>query len=217
MGGRGANQGPMLAVLAAVAGVLVLAFALGSANPLSPRGVGTDALGPDSGESAERYVARAAESLRGDDGNTGADAAPRWALVSFVDAMTTADAADAAGGVRISQAQFWSPAAGPQSPIVTVSTGASEDPAALLAAARQAAAGQLREDTSAAVLEGKRAIAVQELSGDCACVVSVLVRGTLDELRTIAAAPGVRAVEALPADARFGRFAVRTLLPGQWS
>lgn len=211
MGGRSTNQGPMLAVLAAVAAVLVLAFALGAANPLPPRGVGTDALGPDSGESAEQYAARAAESL------TGADADPRWALVSFVDATTTADAAAVVGGVRISQAQFWSPAAGPQSPIVTVSTGASEDPAALLAAARQAAAGQLREDSSAAVLEGKRAIAVQELSGDCACVVSVLVRGTLDELRAIAAAPGVRAVEALPADARFGRFAVRTLLPGQWS
>lgn len=201
------SQRSWLGVLVAVAALLGLTFALGAANPVSPPRIGTDALGPEGGESAEQYVARAAESLRG------ADADPRWALVSFTSASTTADAAAALGQVRISQAQFWSPAAGPQSPLVTVATGASEDPAALLTAAREAAAGQLDQDTSAAVLEGKRSIAVAELSGDCACLVAVLVRGSIDELDAIAAAPGVRAVEALPADARFGSFAVRPLLP----
>ncbi|WP_024793118.1 hypothetical protein [Tomitella biformata] len=194
--------------LAGLAAVLGLAFALGAANPVAPQQVGTDALGPDPGEPAAQYLARAAESLAVD------GAASRWALVSFDDGSTAAAAAAAVGQARVSQVQFWSLAAGAQSPLITVSTGASDDPAGLLSGAQALAAAQLEADMSAAVLEGVRATAAADLRAGCACVVGVLVRGASGELREIAERPGVRAVEALPADAVFGRFGLRALLPG---
>lgn len=46
-------------------------------------------------------------------------------------------------------------------------------------------------------------------------VIALLVRGRPAQLRAVAEQPGVRAVEALPEDAVWGRFAVRPLLPQQ--
>lgn len=46
-------------------------------------------------------------------------------------------------------------------------------------------------------------------------VIGLLVRATPAQLREVAGRPGVRAVEALPADAVWGRFAVRPLQPQQ--
>lgn len=196
----------------ALAVCLILAFALGAANPLSAPHIKTDALGPDAGETTPAYLQRATTSLQAD--GAGAGDEQRWALVSFVTPATAAAAADAAGDVRISEALFYSPAAGAQSPVVTVATPAAADPAALLARAKTDAASQLDSDRSAAVGEDARAIAVADLRGECACVVGLVVRATPEQLRAIAQQPDVQAVEALPADAVFGRFAVRAFLPG---
>ena len=212
--------------LAALAAFLGLALVLGMANPLPPPRISTDTLGPDGGEPTGQYLQRAAESLRDSDAGiasvdtggvgTGSESTePRWGLVSFVDPSTPAVAAAAVGGVRISEVLFWSPSAGAQSPLVTVSTAASEDPAALLRRAQEEAANQLAADASVAALEDVRATVVADLREGCPCVVGVLVRAPLDQLRAIADDPGVRAAEALPADAIFGRFAVRALLPPQ--
>ena len=203
------RERPWLGSLAALLTLLGLAAVLGVANPVRPPRISTDALGPEPGESGTQYQERAEVTLRG------GGEEPRWALVSFDNASTTAAVADSVGRVRISQVLLSSSAAGAQSPLVTVSTGASADPAALLALAQSSGAAQLEADRAAAVAEEDRAVAVADLRAGCACVVGVLVRGTLVELRGIAERPGVQAVEALPADAVFGRFAVRALFPAQ--
>ena len=47
----------------------------------------------------------------------------------------------------------------------------------------------------------------------CACVVTVVVRGTAAELTEVADRADVRAVQALPPDVVSGKFAVEPLLP----
>lgn len=62
---------------------------------------------------------------------------------------------------------------------------------------------------AAAALTGAR------LQAGEAAIIGLVVRGTPEELRAVASRPGVRAVEALPGDSVWGRFAVRPLQPQQ--
>jgi hypothetical protein len=57
-------------------------------------------------------------------------------------------------------------------------------------------------------------VVASRLASGCACVVGVVVRGPVPQLRTVADDDRVRAVQVLPADAG-ARFTVAPLLPEQ--
>lgn len=200
-----------LAVAATVALAAVVVF-LGVANPPQPGRVGTDALGPESGELVASYLERADASLTNADADAG-ESGPRWALASFEAPITTSGLLDVVGDLRVSQVLFRVPVERVQTPIVAVPVP-DNDVAVARAPAVAAArlqAGIVGHDRSSQVA----AYSADRLSAGCACVVGATVRGSLDQLRALAAVPGVRAVEALPGDAVAGAFSVNPLLPTQ--
>lgn len=201
---------PAVAATVALAAVVV---GLGVANPPQPGRVGTDALGPESGELVAEYLGRAAASLTDASAADSADAGPRWALVSFDAPVTTSQLLAVAPDVRVSQVLFRVPVDRVQTPIVAVPVPANDVAVrrAPSVAAARLQAGAVGNDRGSRIA----AYSASRLSADCACVVGATVRGSLDRLRALAAVPGVRAVEALPADAIAGAFSVNPLLPTQ--
>lgn len=194
--------------------LLVLAVLLaGLRAPVRPASVRTDALGPDSGELVADYLTRAAGSL--DDPADGQ--APRWALVSFTEPIDVGAVAELTGGagadMRVAQLLFRVPIDRVQTPLVTVAV--PQNPEALRRAPAVAAA-RLQipasgDDRAARVA----AVSAERLAAGCACVVGLVVRASPAQLHSLRSEPGARAVEALPADAVAGRFAVSPLLPEQ--
>lgn len=193
--------GVVVTIALVVGGLAVV----GHLNPQRQLRVGTDRLGPDSGEQVTDYLARAEASLLGN------DAEPRWGSVSFDRELTAEQVGAVTTGVRISQVLFRVPVDRVQTPILTVGIPGSER-SILNSTAR--AASQVQQS----VVAGDRAsqiaaLSQRRLSGGCACVVTVVVRGTSAELGEVAGRPGVRAVQALPPDAVSGKFAIEPLLP----
>lgn len=236
MTGRRAGSRAVAARVLTVAGVgvvIVLALvailtALRTELPRSP-GVMSDALGPDNGEQIDDYLARATASLAGDDD------APRWALVTAGWAWTAPEAADAVAGLpRVSGFYVQVPVPGVAMPVTGVTLA---EPTAgesgrgpvferglaqverRLEAVPSAGSG-VPAPTDAAPTEAERAAASNALtvsgirSGE-PVIIGLVARGTTAQLRAVAEQPGVRAVEALPADAVWERFAVRPLQPQQ--
>ncbi|RJO69339.1 hypothetical protein D5S18_31325 [Nocardia panacis] len=193
------------------AGVLafaVLIVVLGVINPPRPDPVLTDRLGPDRGQRISEYLAQSGNSLQGSDGDQ------HWALVSLTEYLTPQQIPATAGGLRISAVIQHVPIPRVQTPVVTVSVPAGD---AAAVATAQAAAGLIQsrttgDDRSARVI----AVAANRLRGDCACTAGLIVRGTLPALRELATHNGIRGVQALPADAVWGKFAVIPLLP-EWT
>ncbi|NKY52856.1 hypothetical protein HGA08_21880 [Nocardia vermiculata] len=194
--------GPVL-----VAAVVAAVVALGWARPPSSSLVGTDRLGPDSGEPVAAYLDRAHDSLPG--GDTG----PRWALVTFRTGLSTGAVVNAVAGLRISQVLYHVPIDRVYTPVITVPVPAGE---AALRAAQPAAAGAMdhvvTDDDRSRRIAGVLAARLHE---GCACVVNLVVRGSLAQLRGLMSHADVRSVQALPADASAGTFAVLPLLPEQ--
>ncbi|MFD4293972.1 hypothetical protein ACFWPA_11885 [Rhodococcus sp. NPDC058505] len=188
------------------AGLAATVVALGVANPPTPRTVGTDVLGPDPGEQVAGYLTRAADSVAA----AGPDV--RWALVSFDTEVTASGAQALLGDVGASQLWFRVPIDRVQTPIVAVGVAGAASVARAPGYAAARVAGAASTDDRAGRIA---AVSASRLAGDCACVVAATVRAPQDDLLALAAGEGVWAVEALPADAVFGRFAVRPLLPGQ--
>lgn len=207
----------------AVAGVVWL----GAIAPPPTMLPSDDRLGPTDGMSIDTYVADAASSL-----DRVTDDATRWALVSLREplpageiatwfegidtlAATTSPPTD---GVRVSQVYFRVPFDRVSVPILAVDVPADPRTIArtpITAASRWAGAIQW-----AGATDGERAMRTYELgrdrlAADCACVIALTVRAEGDQLRALAADPRVRAVEALAADAVYGRFAVSAPIPGQ--
>ena len=190
-----------------VAVVLVLGAlaVIGHLNPVRQLGVSTDRLGPDSGEQVTDYLARAEASLRSD------NAEPRWGSVSFHRELTAEQAYAVADGVRISQVLLRVPLDRVQTPILTVGVAGSER-SVLNSTAR--AASQVQEFSGAGDRQAQiAAVSQRRLLDGCACVVTVVVRGTPAALTELAGRADVRAVQALPPDAVSGKFAVEPLLP----
>lgn len=205
---RGLGTGLLIVALAAL---LAVVYVLGARVPDKGVFVSTDVLGPESGESAAEYRDRADRSLteRQDPDE------PRWALLTLAAPSTAAQAADAAGPVRISQVVFAPQVEGAPPgavPLLTVAL-AAPSPATtateLIILAESAAAQRLRLDDTVSGAEAVRGAAAAELDGTCGCVTALVVRGTPAELQAQADRPEVAAIEALPADAVYGRFAVR--------
>lgn len=189
-------------VAALVIGALAV---IGHLNPVRQPTVSTDRLGPDSGEQVTDYLARAEASLRSD------DAGPRWGSVSFDRELTAEQAYAVADGVRISQVLLRVPLDRVQTPILTVGVPGSER-SVLNSTAR--AAGLAAESSGAGDRQARiAAVSQRRLLDGCACVATVVVRGTPAELIELAGRPDVRAVQALPPDAVSGKFAVEPLLP----
>ncbi|MFC9438092.1 hypothetical protein [Nocardia sp. NPDC057030] len=190
---------------AAVA-LVVFIVLLGVLNPPRKAGVFTDRLGPEQGERVADYLARARDSL------SGADSAEHWALVSFAEPMVPEQIPPNSGALRIAQVLYQVPVPRVQTPLVAVPVPAGDEAAVTSAAA---AAWLLPRNPSDERATRVAALSAARLRSGCACAVGLVVRGPLDGLRNIASRNGIRAVEALPADAVAGRFGVVPLLPDQ--
>lgn len=192
------------AAIVAIAVVLVLGFVT---TPSGPPIVSTDTLGPDGAEPIAQYLARADDSLSAVSG--GSD--ELWALVSFRESIPVDRVRAAVGGLRVSEVMFRLPLPQVQTPLIVQKIGDGD--AALAAAGGLAISqAQLWEPV------GERPTAIRDatvrgLERGCACVVGVLVRGAVPQLHAARQHESVRAVEGLPADAVYRRFAVRPLLP----
>ncbi|PXX62346.1 hypothetical protein DFR70_107214 [Nocardia tenerifensis] len=203
--GRALPLGRLAAGVAVVA-LVVFIVLLGVLHPPRKAGVFTDRLGPEQGEQVADYLARARDSL------AGADTADHWALVSFTEPVVPEQIPPNSGGLRIAQVLYRVPVPRVQTPLVAVPVPAGD--AAAVASAESAAWLLPRaalDDRAAEV----GALSAARLRSGCACAVGIVVRGPLDGLRKIASQNGIRAVEALPADAVAGRFGVVPLLPDQ--
>ncbi|MFE6864356.1 hypothetical protein [Nocardia sp. NPDC057668] len=195
-----------LAIATAAAAFAAFVYGLGVAVPPRPAVIATDRLGPENGEPVAEYLARARASLAGADGTAG-----HWALLSFTTGITADRIPEYAGGLRISEITYHVPLDRVRTPIVTVPVPAGDEAAR---ASVKAAAYQVEY---LAPLDARavrvNAVTAARLRANCACVVGIVVYGTLPELRALALLPSVRAVEALPADAPAGVFALVPLLP----
>ncbi|MEC3958476.1 hypothetical protein VMT65_35960 [Nocardia sp. CDC153] len=194
----------IVAVAVLVAVVVVL---LGWAIPPRAAVVSTDRLGPESGEAVSRYLDRARESLRGDDGGG------HWALLSFTQGVTADRIPEFSGGLRISQVLYHVAVDRVATPIVAIGVPDGERVAveSVKSAAAQMESTPTFDDRSTRVAR----LVAARLRGDCACVVGIVLQGNLEQLRHLGSQNGVRAVQALPADASAGVFAVSPLLPEQ--
>lgn len=207
---RGLGAGLLIVALAAL---LAVVYVLGSRVPDKDVFITTDALGPESGESAAEYRDRAGQTLA-EDGD-GAGDADRWALVTLAAPSTAEQAAAAADPARISQVMF-APVVD-EAPLGAVPTMTMAIPAASPAAsaaelidlAGVAAAEKVRVDDTVAGSRVVREQTAEVLADDCDCVTALLVRAAPSVLRVLDTRPQVTAVEALPDDAVYGRFAVR--------
>ena len=203
MRSRGAS-GALGGVVAAAAVIGALAV-IGHLNPVRQLGVSTDRLGPDSGEPVADYLARAEESRDTD------STEPRWGSVSFDRELTAEQAYAVADGIRISQVLVRVPLDRVQTPILTVGVSGS---ARSVLNSTVRAASQVQGSFGVGDREAQiAAVSQQRLLDGCACVVTVVVRGTAAELTEVADRADVRAVQALPPDVVSGKSAVEPLLP----
>jgi hypothetical protein len=192
-----------VAAVVAVAAAVIVAGEIGTPRPMA---VDTDQLGPAPGTSVADYLARARASLS----DSGSDA-PRWALLSLRGEITPAAAADLAGDTRVSQVIYHVPLDRVQTPLAPVVV--PDGRAAILASAADATSLLLSTPTADDRADRVLAVAAGRIRAGCACVLALVLRAGPDRLRALAAAPPVRAVQALPADAV--RFGVTPLLPSQ--
>lgn len=194
------------AVGSALAGIAVVALVVGAGllNPVPTPPVGTDSLGPDSGELVSDYLDRARESLDAVEGSA-------WALASFAAPMTADDVIAATPGVRVSEVLFRVPLDRVQTPMVAIAVPDNND-----AIRRAPGAAATRLAAMSGVDERQKRVAEVSsrlLSQGCACAIGAIVHGTAQELATLAGTPSIRALEALPEDGTPWRAAVRPLLP----
>lgn len=177
-----------LSVLCLVAlAVTVIALA-GSDRMSRPQAINGDTLGPDNSETLDEYVDRAGTSLD-ELGSDGADAAS-WALVT---PQHPADAQELGAVFR----------GLPDLRVSTLLSGESRWPVP------EPADGMQREDVFTVARGQMAANAGTGEDDDALDVVGVLVHGTPEDLRSLADRDDVLAVEALPADAEYGRFGLR--------
>ncbi|MCI1256503.1 MAG: hypothetical protein LKG15_07430 [Corynebacterium provencense] len=170
----------------------VALVALSNSERMSrPTAVNGDSLGPESGESLPAYAVRASETLT--DGEAGPADSVRWALV------TPEEPLDVAGLTTL-----FRPFAGVADlRVSTLLVGGVQWPVP------EPAVGHRREDVFIAVRDRAAASAGVGVEDPSLRVTGVLVHARVPVLQDLAAARGVLAVEALPADAVFGRFGVR--------
>ncbi|MFE4502415.1 hypothetical protein ACFRFQ_21400 [Rhodococcus sp. NPDC056743] len=194
------------AVGSAVAGMAIVALVVGAGlmNPVPIPPVGTDALGPDTGERVSDYLERARETL-----DTVEESA--WALASFAAPMTADDVIAATPGVRVSEVLFRVSIDRVQTPLVVIAVPDNNE-----AIRRSPGAAATRLAAMSGVDERQKRVAEVsslQLSQGCACAIGAVVHGSAQDLAALASTPPIRALEALPADGTPWRAALRPLLP----
>ncbi|MFI6368421.1 hypothetical protein ACIBG0_37505 [Nocardia sp. NPDC050630] len=194
-----------IAIAGGAVGFVVLIVVLGVLDPPRPSGISTDRLGPERGEHVADYLARAQDSL------SSTDAAEHWALVSFTEPVTPEQIPAHSGGLRIAAASHHVSIPRVNTPIVTVQLPAGN--AVAVASADNAAWQLLAQHAPDERIDRINTVSAARLRSGCACTVGLVVRGSLPELRNLAAQNGIRAVQALPADAVATSFAIVPLLP----
>lgn len=201
--------------LTAVTVLVVAALVLGVGTPAQERTHPGAVLGPDSGELVSAYLQRSARSLRG--GSTGEEL---WALLAPTQELTPVEAAQLTSGVRTSRVLLRVPVPRVQTALVALEVADQRGPADLgaeLTDSARRAAGRAQE--LAAVSTGRQAavaaLSAARLAAGCACVVGLVLRGTAQQLSTVAGRAGVRSVQAAPAGTSYGGLAVTPLLPEQ--
>ncbi|MFD7842552.1 hypothetical protein ACFV4K_06415 [Nocardia sp. NPDC059764] len=187
--------------------LVVLILVLGWANPPRPGIIATDRLGPESGEQVADYLTRARKSL------AGSDSGGHWALLSFTAGVTADRIPEFSAGLRVSEVDYHVWVDRVATPIIAIGVPSGEG---IAVASVKSAAAQMESTTTFDTRSTQvKDLVAARLRADCACVVGVVVHGSLSQLRTVATRPGIRAVEALPADASAAVFAVSPLLPEQ--
>lgn len=193
----------------------------------------SDSLGPENGERVDDYRARAAASLAESAGGADADGDLRWGLVTAGFAWSVPEAVGVVRELpRVSGLYVQVPVPGVAMPVTGVTLAeptvgeTSRDPVfargleqvvARLGAAPGPGPSGLPApsppdpDRAAATA----ALTVSRIRAGEAAIIGLLARGTPAQLRAVADQPWVRAVEALPPDAVWHRFAVRPLQPQQ--
>ncbi|WP_420100015.1 hypothetical protein [Corynebacterium sp.] len=170
--------------------VTVIALA-GSERMSRPQAINGDALGPDNSETLDGYLDRAAASVQDAVDDTGdGQGAGRWALVTPVAPSGPDALAEIFGGMsdlRVSTLLF--------------GNSRWEIP--------EPADGHRRADVFTTARDQVAVSAGTAQDDPALDALGVLVHGTPDDLADLADRPGVLAVEALPADAAYGRFGVR--------
>ncbi|WP_149362023.1 hypothetical protein [Lolliginicoccus suaedae] len=195
--------------MAVLAVALAGAAVVGALNPVPPLPVATDALGPAAGEPLDEYRQRAAATL-----DPAGDEQPRWALVLPEQPVDAATAAAVVAGTRASRLVLDGGGNGALASDPAVSLPAPAPGSDDGAAFREGVArgiSLLREqggDLDAQMLDAQLPDS-QPLGPGCACIIGVVVHAPLGALGGVAGRPGVASVEALPADSRWGAFAVR--------
>lgn len=196
-----------LAILACcvVVGLLAAWYAGSRFEPATPGPApGTVALGPDSGETVDDYLARLPAELPG-------PGAAAYALVQFGTELTGPAALAATDGTRQTSVVF-------RVPVERVQTALRFEELGSVDVARQRARNAAEADARrltgrAAAVAGMEAASLADPA--CACVVALVVRGDRAALAAVAAHPAVRAVHAAPADAQPVELALSPLLPAQ--
>lgn len=174
----------VLCLLVLVVSVFALANSVRMSRPMAING---DTLGPETSESVDDYVRRAAASIA-----DASDDQPRWAMVS----------PDAPADVPTLSAIF---ADHPALRVSTLLAGGAQWPVP------EPAIGHRREDVFAAVRDRILATSLFPGGAEDIGITGIIVRGTPEELAAVADTPGVKAVEALPPDAVYGRFGMRPM------
>ncbi|GAA2069951.1 hypothetical protein [Williamsia deligens] len=212
---RAARTGAVVVVTVLV--VTAGLYWLGATHPPRRSVVGTDRLGPDSGQSVQDYRASASRGLAAAIGT-------RWALVTLGTPLDDSAARSLVAGTTPARVALHVPIDGVATPtaVVPVTPDArSSQTARVLAVALLDGAASPGGGTGGIVAQdGRRgdevaSVVTTRLLGGCACVVGVVVRGPADRLRAIATDRRVRVVQVLPADAAGGLVTVVPLLPGQ--
>lgn len=194
-----------IVIAVAVVGFAVLILVIGTLNPPLRSGISTDRLGPERGEPVADYLAQAHDSL------SGSDTDEHWALVSFTEPLTSDQIPAHSGGLRIADAIHHVSIPRVHTPIVTIQLPAGD--AVAIASADSAAWQLLAQHPADERTDRVTAVSVARLRAGCACTVGLVVRGQLPQLRNLATQNGIRAVQALPADAVATSFAIVPLLP----
>lgn len=207
-GRRVLGWGAVVVVLMLLVVAGVRAVSAPAAAP--PVAAGQVRLGPESGERVADYRARAAQTLP-------APGARALALVQLDAARTTADAAALVDPLPVQQAVLRLPIPRVQTALRFEPIPAGAPLAAALDTARERA-GYAAEADAARLTGRPAAVARSEAQGyeaPCACVIALVVEGERAALDRLAAAPGVRAVEAAPTGVTAPELALAPLLPEQ--
>ncbi len=195
--------------LAAVVIVAVVVVVLGVRTPVRNAGTAGESLGPSSGQQVSEYVADARASMPDSGG-------PYWALVSLRQELTPAAAAAVPGPARLSRVVLRIPIERVQTRQVSVDVVDQRARVADLQGAMTVAADQLQRSPAADERDAAVAqVSVSRLRNNCSCVLALLVRGSAEELATVAAHPDVRAVEAAPLGTQLRALSLTPLLPAQ--